>query len=61
MNGTPNFAEVERMAQSLLGSETQRWLYKPNRSFAGLSPYEMAQSEVGARIVLEELVRTIPA
>ncbi len=61
MNETPNFAAVERMAAELLGSEAQRWLYKPNRSFASLSPYEMAQSEVGARVVLEELARTIPA
>jgi len=61
MDDTPDFAAVARLAESLLGAEAQRWLYKPNRSFASLSPYEMAQSEMGARIVLEELARTIPA
>jgi len=61
MAETPDFAAVVRKAETLLGRDAQRWLYKPNRSFASLSPYEMAQSTVGARVVLDELARTIPA
>jgi uncharacterized protein (DUF2384 family) len=61
MPNPPDFDAVAEKARSLLGDEAQRWLYKPNRSFAQLSPYELAQSEVGARVVLEELDRTIPA
>jgi uncharacterized protein (DUF2384 family) len=61
MPNSPDFDAVVQKAQLLLGDEAQRWLYKPNRSFAQLSPYEMSQSPTGARIVLEELERTIPA
>ncbi len=61
MPNPPDFAAVARKARSRLGDGAQRWLYKPNRSFARLSPYGLAQPEVGARGVLEELERTSPA
>jgi uncharacterized protein (DUF2384 family) len=57
----PDFQRVVARAGAILGKDATRWLYKPNRSLAQLSPYEMAQSAAGARVVLGELERTIVA
>jgi hypothetical protein len=43
----------------MFGDYADRWLGKPNRSFAQLTPYELAQSSAGARLVLSELARTM--
>jgi len=59
MSADPDFQAVERKARSMFGSYAKQWLFKPNRSFAQLSPYEMAQSAEGARLVLDELARTV--
>ncbi|GGF04506.1 hypothetical protein GCM10011611_07400 [Aliidongia dinghuensis] len=60
MSEHATYEAVERKAHELFGAEYARhWLFKPNRTFAQLPPYEMAQSEVGARLVLRELERTI--
>jgi hypothetical protein len=49
-------AVVER-AKALLGRDAEEWLYRQNRNLAKLAPFEMAQSSVGARVVLWELER----
>lgn len=53
------YEAVERKARSMFGKYAEQWLHKPNRSLAQLSPYEMAQSDAGARLVLAELARTV--
>ncbi len=45
----------------MLGTYAETWLRKANRSLAQLSPYEMARSEEGARLVLAEPERTVLA
>jgi uncharacterized protein (DUF2384 family) len=45
----------------MFGKYAEQWLHKPNRSLAQLSPYDMARSEAGARLVLAELNRTVVA
>lgn len=43
----------------MFGDDAKQWLFKPNRSLAQLSSYELAQSTDGARVVLAELNRTV--
>jgi putative toxin-antitoxin system antitoxin component (TIGR02293 family) len=38
-------------------SKAQRWLRKPSRALNGVVPIELLQSETGARLVEEELIR----
>ena len=59
MSDAANYQAVERRARSMFGDYAKQWLFKPNRSLAQLSPYEMAQSADGARLVLAELDRTV--
>jgi uncharacterized protein (DUF2384 family) len=59
MSERATYEAVERKARSMFGKYAEQWLYKPNRSLAQLSPYDMAQSEEGARLVLAELERTV--
>ena len=59
MSQAVNYEAVERKAYELFGPYAKYWLYKPNRSLAQLSPYELAQSQAGARVVLSELERTV--
>jgi uncharacterized protein (DUF2384 family) len=59
MTQPADYAMVANKARALFGREAERWLAKPNRSFAQLTPYELAQTPVGAQVVLEELDRTI--
>ena len=59
MTDTADLETVERKARALFGDYAARWLSKPNRSLAQLSPHEMARSATGARLVLWELERTI--
>ena len=61
MSERATYEAVERQARSMFGKYAEQWLNKPNRSLAQLSPYEMAQSEEGARLVLAELNRTVLA
>jgi hypothetical protein len=56
-----HYEAVERKARLLFGSYADQWLHKANRSLAQLSPYEMARSAEGARLVLAELERTVLA
>jgi hypothetical protein len=50
---------VELRAQSVFGDYARQWLSKPNRSLAQLSPYELAKSPAGARLVLAELEQAV--
>jgi len=61
MSERVSYDVVERKARSMFGKYAEQWLHKPNRSLAQLSPYEMARSEAGARLVLSELERTVLA
>jgi uncharacterized protein (DUF2384 family) len=59
MAASDDYETVERKARSLFGNYADHWLFKPNRSLAQLTPYELAQSPPGARLVLWELGRTV--
>ena len=61
MSEPASYDAVERKARSMFGKYADQWLHKPNRSLAQLSPYEMARSEAGARLVLAELARNVLA
>ena len=61
MSERATYEAVERKARSMFGTYAETWLHKANRSLAQLSPYEMARSEEGARVVLAELERTVLA
>jgi len=43
MADVADFAAVEREARTLFGEYASHWLFKPNKSLAHLSPYELAQ------------------
>lgn len=53
----PDTQSVVARAKALLGRDAEMWLYRENRHLASLAPFEMAQSSVGALIVLQELER----
>jgi uncharacterized protein (DUF2384 family) len=59
MTDRPSYEAVEQCAHMMFGKYARQWLFKPNRTFAQLSPYEFAQSPDGARLVLAELKRTV--
>ena len=53
----PDAQSIVQRAKALLGRDAEMWLYRQNRNLASLAPFEMAQSSVGALIVLRELER----
>ncbi|MDM9626531.1 MbcA/ParS/Xre antitoxin family protein [Rhizobium sp. S152] len=50
---------VSQHADRVFGEreKAQRWLRKPSRALNGVVPFDLLQSETGARLVEEELIR----
>ncbi|MDR3518223.1 MAG: hypothetical protein P4M00_20680 [Azospirillaceae bacterium] len=61
MTDAVNDQAVERRARSMFGDCAKQRLFKPNRSFAQLSPDEMARSTEGACLMPAEPDRTVLA
>jgi hypothetical protein len=55
----PHLNEVVERARELLGPDADRWLFKSNRHLAALSPYELAASPQGAKLVIRELEKAV--
>ncbi len=55
--GSPHLGEVVAQARKVLGGEAENWLHKRNRRLADLSPFELARTQPGAKVVMFELKR----